>query len=293
MPDRKNDPRSLAMLIGSMVIYGTIGLFRRSIPLSSSLIALARGLIGSGFLMLWVRLRGGRIRSGMDRGTILRLAISGAVMGFNWIMLFEAYNYTTVSVATLCYYMQPTFVILLSSLLFRERMTIKKAVCALVALSGMVLISGVVESGLPTGSGLKGILLGLGAGALYATVVLINRTVRGVDAYEKAILQLMSATLVLIPYLLITGDYAVGTWSATAVMLLILVGIVHTGLAYALYFGCMDGLNTETVALFSYIDPVCALLLSALFLGERLTALGLLGAALILGSAISYSSGPR
>ena len=281
----KNDPRSLLMLTASMLIFGTIGVFRRMIPMDSALIAFFRGATGCLVILLFSRLRGGRLER-PDRKTLLLLAVSGALIGLNWLALFEAYNATSVATATMCYYMAPTFVILLSWVLFREKMTVRKAACAVAALGGMVLVSGVAESGLPGPGERKGILLGLCAACLYAAVVLLNKRVRGVDPYLKTTVQLGAAAAVLLPWLLATGGFAGQQWSWGAVGLLALVGVVHTGLSYTLYFGSMDGLRTQTVALFSYIDPVTALVLSALALHEKLTLPGALGAVLILGSAI-------
>ena len=282
----KNDPRSLLMLTASMLIFGTIGVFRRMIPMDSALIAFFRGAIGCLVILLVSLLRGGR-RERPDRGTLLRLLLSGALIGLNWLALFEAFNATSVATATMCYYMAPTFVILLSCVLFREKMTVRKAACAVAALGGMALVSGVAENGLPGPGERKGILLGLCAACLYAAVVLLNKRVRGVDPYLKTTVQLGAAAAVLLPWLLAVGGFAGQQWSWGTVGLLLLLGVVHTGVSYALYFGSMDGLRTQTVALFAYIDPVTALALSALVLHEKLTLAGVVGAVLILGSAIA------
>ncbi len=281
-----NNPRSLAMLITSMFMFGTIGLFRRAIPMSSAMIAFFRGAIGCLFLILFVKIQGKKIRHGLERRTLIKLVITGVMIGFNWILLFEAYNFTTVSVATLCYYMQPTFVIILASVVLHESLTARKMLCTVVSLIGMFLISGVAEAGGVSGTDLRGILLGLGAGCLYAMVVLTNKTIRNVDAYEKTIIQLGSAAVIMIPYLALTSSSIGEGWTAKTVALLVFVGIVHTGICYTLYFGSMDGLKTQSVAILSYIDPVTALILSALLLGERMSPLGIVGAVLILGSAI-------
>lgn len=285
-PDaHKNTPGSLLMLTLSMLIFGTIGIFRRMLPLDSALIAFCRGVVGSLFLLpLFFRNRRKKPRP-MDKKTAGKLMLSGALIGVNWLLLFEAYNHTSVSVATLCYYMAPTFVILGACVFFREAMTLKKALCGVGALAGMALVSGVIESGLPGKGELKGILLGLGAAGLYAAVVLLNKTVKETDPYAKTVIQLACAAAVMLPYLLAMGGFSGVQWTAGTVGLLLLVGVLHTGVSYALYFASMDGLRTQTVALFSYIDPVAALVLSALILHESMSWLGVLGAVLILGSA--------
>lgn len=276
---------SLLMLTVSMLIFGTIGIFRRYIPLSSGILAFGRGLIGTVFLCIFVKIRRGRIFYPMRRRTILLLLVSGAAIGFNWILLFEAYNYTSVPVATLCYYMQPTIVILLSPLLLGEALTRKKIICAMTAIVGMVLVSGVIDDPQGAAVSLKGILFGLGAAALYASVIIMNKKNDQTDAYGKTIIQLGAAAGVMIPYLLLTEDFGAIQLSFSTVLLLLTVGLVHTGIAYAVYFGSMDGLEGQSIAIFSYIDPVTALILSALILQESLSVLGIIGAVLILGAA--------
>ncbi len=281
-----NERRSMLMFIGSMLIFGTIGIFRRYIPLPSGSIAMVRGLLGGLFLTAFVKLKGEKGGERLSPVQIFLLALTGAVMGFNWILLFEAYNYTTVAVATLCYYMEPTIVLLLTPILFRERLTWKKILCAVIAVIGMVLVSGVVGSGGTQAGNLKGVAFGLGAAVFYSFVVIMNKTLSGINAWKKTIIQLVSAGAVMIPYLFLTRGFGGVTFSGMTVLLLLIVGIVHTGFAYALYFGSMDGLKAQTIAIFSYIDPVSALLFSAVILREPLSPAGLAGAVMIIGSAV-------
>ena len=269
----------------SMVIFGTIGVFRRYIPLPSSLVAMTRGLTGMLFLLLVMVLR----KRGMNRTAVRRklglLCLSGAAIGVNWILLFEAYNYTSVATATLCYYLAPMFVILASPLVVGERLTAKKLICVLAALLGMVFVSGVLESG-GGSSDLKGVLLGLGAAVLYASVVLMNKQLGDVPAYDRTIVQLGSSAAVLLPYVLLSEELGALTFTPGTIGLLLVVGIVHTGIAYALYFGSLMQLKAQTAAILSYIDPVVAVLLSALVLREHMSLLSGLGAVLVLGAAV-------
>ena len=274
------------MLTLSMIIFGSIGIFRRYIPLPSAVLACFRGAAGSLFLLVVAKIRGRNLINHIGGKKILWLAVTGAVIGLNWILLFEAYNYTSVATATLCYYMQPTIVILLSPFFFHEKLTVKKGICILLSLIGMVFVSGIVEGDLPDPGEAKGIVFGLGAALLYATVVMMNKALPGIDAYEKTIIQLLSAAVVLIPYLLFSGQSVAGSWTPVVIIMLLIVGIVHTGIAYALYFGSIDGLKTQTVAIFSYLDPIVALVLSALILHERMTVFGIFGALLIIGAAL-------
>lgn len=289
---RRTSGKSLAMFIAAMVLWGTIGLFRRAIPLSSGLVACARGVIGAAFLALLTKARGRRLFHGIGWRKALLLTLAGAVMGINWILLFEAYRFTSVSVATLCYYMEPTFLILASPLLLRERLTTRKALCAAASLLGMALVSGVLDSAPSLPGEWRGILLGLGAAVLYTGVVLLNKRTAGVDPYEKSVLQLTAAAGILLPYLLLTEDFTALSLTGEAPGMLLVIGILHTGIAYALYFGSLDGLRAQTIAIFSYIDPVTALVLSALLLSERLSGAAILGALLILASAITSELEP-
>ena len=285
MENKTNDRRSVLMIISSMLIFGTIGVFRRYIPVSSAFLAFSRGILGGLCILLFLWLKKKSTAKKLPRRTLLGLIVSGALMGINWILLFEAYNHTTVAVATLCYYMQPTIVMLLSPLIFREKLTVRKSICAIVAVVGMVLVSGVIGNG-GQGSSLRGVLLGLGAAVFYSSVVIMNKLIRGVDAYQKTTVQLLSAGLVMVPYLLLTGGCSAEGFTPAVIALLLVVGLVHTGLAYVLYFGSMDGLRVQTVAILSYIDPVSALLFSAVLLREPLTLWGIIGAVMIIGSAI-------
>lgn len=274
------------MFVGAMLIYGTIGIFREFIPISSALLAFSRGLIGGVFLLGWVLLRGGTLKLNISRKSFALLCVSGVAMGANWILLFEAYNYTTVAVATLCYYMQPTMLMLLAPLLFREKLTLKKGICALVSFLGMVLVSGVLDGATAESKNMIGILLGLGAAVLYTTVIILNKKNPVDNAEGKTVVQLFSSTIVMIPYLLLTEKTGTYTFSWSVLILVLVVGIVHTGIAYTMYFGSLQRLPAQTTAVLSYIDPVVAVLLAGPVLQQTMSAGEIVGAILILGAAL-------
>lgn len=278
--------KAKAGLVGSLILFGTIGLFVRWIPLPSSVIAGVRGLVGMVFLLGVLAVKGQKISWQTIRKKFLILFLSGAAIGCNWVLLFEAYEYTTVATATLCYYMAPVFVILASPLVLKEKLTGRKLTCAVVALIGSVCISGVLQKDAGASlTGYQGILLGLGAACLYATVMILNKKIQNISAYDRTVIQLGAAGLVMIPYVLMTKNMGAIQLEFGAMALLILVGIFHTGIAYALYFGAMEKLPAQTVAIFSYLDPVVAILLSAMILHEPMNLVTGIGAVLILGSA--------
>lgn len=273
-------------IFASMFIFGTVGVFVRFIPLPSEIVALSRGVIGALFLLLVVLIRGGRILWEPIRKNLLWLLLSGTALGFNWILFFEAQRFTSVAIGTLCYYMAPIFIIIVSPFLLKERLTVKKSVCVVLALIGMICISGVIGGKLPGGSELKGIIFGLMAAVLYASIVLMNKQIKGISAYDKTILQLAISAVTLVPYILLTTDPAALDLSSSSVPMLILVGVLHTGLAYYLYFGSMEHVSGQTAAVISYVDPAVAVLASIFVLGEPMKMIEAFGAVLIIGAAL-------
>ena len=282
---KKNDSRSLNMLIASVCIFGTVGIFRRYIPLSSGLIALVRGILGAAFLLIAGVMQNSKPDLPSIRKNLPLLLLSGAAIGFNWILLFEAYNYTTVATATLCYYLAPVFVILASPVILGTKLTLRKGLCAAVALGGMVLISGILNTELSASGEWKGILYGTGAAVLYACVMLTNQKITGIAPEDRTIVQLSAAAAALLPYVLLTQPVSGIVLTPVTMLLLLITGIVHTGLAYRMYLGSMEKLEAHTIAQFSYIDPVLAIILSAVLLKEPFTVTTAIGAVMILGAA--------
>lgn len=290
---RETETAMKIQLILTMVLFGTIGLFVRNIQLPSSIIALTRGSVGALCLMGFLRLKGGAVGWASIRRNARLLFLAGAAMGFNWILLFEAYRYTTVAAATLAYYLAPVMVILVSAATGREALTLIRAFCALLALGGMVLVSGVMGNGPLGGAGLTGLLLGTGAAALYASVVLLNRELQWIKAYDATMTQLAIGALVLLPYALLTSNGQEFNVDGRSLIFLAIVAVVHTGIAYVMYFSSLQVLTAQTVAIFSYLDPLVAVLVSGLILHEALPASTLLGGALILSSTFLSEAGER
>ena len=273
----------------SMAVFGTIGIFVRFIPLPSAVIAFCRGVLGCLFLLLFMALTKKKLCLPDIRQNLWKLILSGAAIGINWILLFEAYRYTTVAIATICYYLAPAFMTLASPLV-GEKLTGKKLGCIGVAMAGMIFVSGVFQGG--SGGSLAGVLLGVGAALFYATVILLNKTLSPIGAYDRTLCQLGTASLVIVPYLLIAGGISFAEMTTLGWVMLLIVGIIHTGIAYTLYFGAIRDVNAQTAAILSYLDPVLSILLSALILRERLDIFSVIGAVLILGSAL-YSELPE
>ena len=135
-------------------------------------------------------------------------------------------------------------------------------------------------------TGVKGILFGLAAAAMYASVVLINKHIHGISGLDRTLVQLLVSTVTILPYVLLTEKSTGEPITGSVLLLLLVVGVVHTGIAYLMYFSSVEKVPAQTAALCSYIDPAASLILSALLLGERMDLWGLIGTVLILGSAI-------
>ncbi|NMD70376.1 EamA family transporter [Bacillus sp. DNRA2] len=273
-----------ARLIIAMLIFGSIGLFVKNIQFASSEIALFRGIIGSVFLLGASLVVKQKISWTNIKRNLLLLILSGAAIGFNWIFLFEAYRYTSIANATVSYYFAPIFVMLLSPLVLKEKLTMIKVGSIFIAMLGLFLI---VQNGSITNSSdqqLVGIFYGLIAASLYASVILINKFIKGLSGFETTLIQLAAASLVLLPYVLIKEDINLVSLDVQSLLFIVILGIIHTGFAYFLYFGAIHALKGQTIAVLSYIDPIFAVMISALFLQENMSLIQIFGGILILGA---------
>ena len=278
-----NRSRALALFLTAILIFGTNGVAVHMAGLPSSVIAAVRGIIGALTLVAWARMRGQSLSLvDIPRPQLLRIAISGACIGFNWVLIFEAFRISSVAVSTVVYYIAPALVVLLAPLVLHERFSGLRLVCVLISFAGLGLIVG-----LDGGASHAGILLALGAACLYASVIMLNTTFAEVDYRIRTVIQIGAAGIVTLPYALSTGAFAAIELTPHTIVFLLVLGIVYTGIAYACYFSAFSGLGAQEVSVLSYIDPVIAVICSALVLGEPLTPATLLGAALIIGSSIA------
>lgn len=276
--------RSEVKNITAMLIFGTIGIFVRNIDLSSKETALSRGIIGSLFLIVVLICSKEKISFQGIKKNILILFLSGIGIGLNWIFLFQAYKYTTVSIATLSYYSAPVIVTILSPIILKERLSLIKFLCVIGAMTGMIFIAGNNESSGAVYNHTLGIIYGVSAAVFYASVIIMNKFIKGLGGLETTVTQLILASIVLVPYVIMTGGFDFSRMTKISYISLIILGVVHTGFAYFLYFSSLKELKGQTIAVLSYIDPISAVIISSLFLGEKMTFLQIVGGILILGS---------
>ena len=255
----QKENRSSWMLVASMFIFGTISPFVRRISVFSGELALYRAILAALMIGLFLLLTKQRLDLGSAKKELLLLVLSGGAMGFNWILLFEAYKYTTVSVATLSYYFAPVLVTVVCPLLFQEKLSKKQVLCFVMSTIGLILTTGLSDVGKGS-SDMLGIFLSLGAAVLYAGVVLLNKFIKKVAGIHRTFLQFLAAIVVLIPYVALTSGVTLSGLDSTGWVCLLIVGLVHTGVTYCMYFSSLRELPGQKAAILSYIDPLVAVL---------------------------------
>ncbi len=283
--------RARWMIAASMAVWGTLGPFVRRISVSSGELALYRAVLAVAFIAAYLLLTQQPIPFREIRREVPLLLLSGVAMGVNWILLFEAYKYTTVSMATLSYYFAPMIVTAASQVLFREKLTGRQILCFAMATLGLALITGTGGAG-QSGTDLTGIALGLGAAVFYASVVLINKRIQRVEGIHRCFLQFLAAIVTLIPYVAATGGVTLTHMDGAGWGCLLVVGLVHTGVAYCMYFSCLREVPGQEAAILSYIDPLVAVVMSVTLLGEPMTVWQAAGGALILGFTLLNELSP-
>ncbi len=279
------------MLIASMAIFGTLGPFVRNISVSSGELALYRAIMATGLVGVFLLITKQKIPFDKIKKEVPLLLASGVAMGINWILLFEAYKHTTISVATLSYYFAPVIVTIVCPLLFKEKLTGKQIVCFIMSTLGIVMITGIGDMG--GGNNIIGILFGLGAAVFYATVILLNKFIKNVEGIHRTFMQFIAAVVTLIPYVMLTSGVTLGSMDGIGWVNLLIVGLVHTGITYCMYFSSLKELPGQKVAILSYIDPLVAVVISVTILGETMTLWQVIGGFLILGFTLWNEISPK
>lgn len=268
-------------IVLSMIIWGSVGIFVKKLDLPSMEVAFLRAAIASIFLLLAGFWLGRKETLAAIKENLILLLISGAAMGLNWVMLFQSYKYTTISNSTLSYYFAPVFMLLLSPVFLKEKLTCRKLLSVAGAMTGLFIILSSQKTVLNgTYNHPLGIAFGLSAAILYASVVLLNRKMKNLTGYEMTLVQIFAASMVLLPFIIYRNNVHIP--NTMNLVLILIVGLVHTGIAYLLYFSGIRDVSAQDAAILSYIDPISAIILGTLILGEALTPWHILGGLLIL-----------
>lgn len=274
--------QKLAFII-AMFVFGTIGLFVKGLTLDSVSVVQWRAIIGSISLLLIIAIQRKKLDMVAVKQNKIPLLLSGIVLGANWVFLFEAYRYTSIGMATILYYCAPILVFFLAIPLFKEKPSVMQYVGILAAIAGMVLVN---FEGLTSLSFSIGIGYGLLSALFYAMVIILNKYIRGMTGIDSTVIQLLTAAIVLTIYHYISIGTVISPVSGGDLIRILILGVFYTGIIYAVYFGSVQKLPSQDVAVLSYIDPASALLFAYLFLGESLGMIELLGAVLIFGGSL-------
>lgn len=277
------------MYIVSLLIFGSNGVFASHIDMTSAEIVCMRTLIGSLALILVLLVSRTKLDWAVMKREAFRLIAAGICLGVNWALLFEAYKLMSVSIATLTYYLAPIIVLLLSPLLLREKQSARAYIGMCAAVVGLVLAVGLGDTSVTA----TGLIVGLGSAVFYAGLIIFNKKIDGVTGLPLTTIEMVIAACVMLPYVLLTGGYVGFPPDMEGTLYLIFLCLVNTGLACWLYFSSMNRLPARAVALFGYVDPVSALIFSAVFLGDRMGVLQIAGAVLVFAGAAFGQSKPK
>lgn len=270
----------------SFLIYGTAGCFTRFISWPSSLLVLSRGIIAILVILIYQWIKNKSLDFQSMKENILWIVLASISLAGNWLCLFGAYTHTTVAKAILCNSLAPVILVLVAPFIFKEKRSLLKYCCVFVALIGMVFISGVIDTDSINKHDIIGLVLGVCAAIFYVGMMIFNKKIKNISAADKTIPQILLATIIMSPFAFISTDFATLAVDLKTIVFVIIFGVVHTGIAYLLYLGSISELDAQTVAIYSYIEPVLSVLLSFFVLKEELTVFGWIGGVLIIGSTI-------
>jgi len=267
--------------IASLLLFGSNGIVASYISLNSTEIVFSRTLIGSLFLILIFIFSRRKVPFWKIKPHFLYIVISGVAMGTSWMFLYEAYAQIGVSIATLAYYCGPVIVMLLSPILFKEKMTWAKLIGFLAVLIGMFCVNG---QALSEGRTSWGLIYGILSAITYAFMVIFNKKAASITGLENSMWQLITSFITVAIFLGLKQGYSISIAPGKLVPILLL-GVVNTGLGCYFYFSSIGDLPVQTVAICGYLEPLSALIFSAAFLGETLSFAQIAGAVLIIGGA--------
>lgn len=274
--------RSYFKYILALLLFGSNGIVASFISMNSYEIVLLRTLLGSLLLLVIFLLSKGKFTFYKSKKHFLYLAVSGVAMGTSWMLLYEAYTRIGVSISSLLYYCGPVIVMVLSPLLFKEKLNIFKVSGFISVLCGVFLVNGNALSG---DGDTFGILCGVLSAVMYAFMVIFNKKATSITGLENSMLQLIISFLTVAVFVGIKQGVIMDIPTESILPLLIL-GFINTGIGCYFYFSSIGNLPVQSVAICGYLEPLSAVLFSVLILKEVMLPIQIIGAVLILGGAI-------
>ncbi|MBE6872020.1 MAG: EamA family transporter [Ruminococcaceae bacterium] len=276
------DKKAFIKYVASMLLFGLNGIVASHIPLSSYEIVLMRTLIGGALLAVLFLLGKGKFQIKAHKKDTLFIVLSGVAMGTSWMLLYEAYQQIGVSLSSLLYYCGPVIVMVLSPLIFRERLTAPKIIGFAVVLVGIVLVNGNIAA---TDGSVWGFVCGMLSAVMYFFMVTLNKQSKHITGLENSVIQLVAGFLTVFAFVSIKQGFVLDV-PPVAWGWILMLGLVNTGVGCYLYFSSLSKLPVQTVAVCSYLELLSAVVFAALLLGEQMTAVQIVGAACIIGGAM-------
>ena len=265
----------------SVFLYGTLGFFLAFIDVKSEFVVFCRGTFGCLFILILLTIKKQKLDIEAIKKNFIYLVICGISLGLNEIFLFMGYKYA-VSLASLGNYTAPITIIILSAILYKDKLSIKQVLCILASFIGIVCLTGVFSG---NNSDIRGLIFGLCGSIGFVTLVFMNKKLKNIGPYDKTIVQLLFSSFTTLPLIFINKSYLI-SYDIKTISILLMLGIIHTGFAYCLYFDSINTLSPIKIAIIGYVEPVMSVLIGALFLDESMDTYAIIGALLILGSAI-------
>ncbi len=270
------------MLLIPAILWGSIGVFLDGILISSTQIAFYRLSFASITLIIFYIFSKNKADINKIKANLVKLICAGACIGGNWVALFEAYKLSSVSLGTVVYYISPILVILASPFFYKEKLTITKIIGSATAFLGLCAVSLSVSIGQVK---IEGITFAFIGAILYAIVCLINKSITEISGFNVAMIELIIGAIIIAFYtFVISGETLVYPGDKYMINLIIL-GVVHTGIAYGVYMTAIQKVPMQTTAICSFADPLSAIIFSAVFLNEKMTQIQIIGAVCIIGGA--------
>lgn len=268
--------------VASLLLFGLNGIVASRIALNSYEIVFFRTFIASIFLLCVFLISKERFHFKENKKDALFVALSGVSMGASWMFLYEAYQQIGVSLATLIYYCGPVIVMVLSPIIFKERLTLPKILGFVIVLVGFFLIN---ENAAIFGGNAWGLFCGVMSAVTYFFMVTFNKKAKKIGGMENTVIQLVVSCFTVAIFLIIKQGLIINVQPSSIVYILIL-GVINTGVGCYMYFSTISKLSVQTVAVCGYLELLSAVIFATVLLSERMTVIQIIGAVCIVGGAM-------
>lgn len=291
MDTKRASAKHVLFFIAATMLFGSSGVVASTIPLPSSEVCLVRLLVAAAAMAVIFLVSHQSMPKGVSRREYLFVIVSGICLGLCMTMLFEAYRLVGVGLGAILCATAPVITMALSPILFGERLHLPVVIGFAIVLGGLVLLN---LSAFEGAASVPGMLLGLGAAACTASMVIFNKLARHISGIPCTTIQLGSAFLVTVLTAGAGEGFAfIATIPAATWPTILVFGGVFTALAYFLYYRAIDLLPVQTVSVCAYVEPLTAVVMGSLLLGEAMAPVQIAGALCIIGGALLGEAHPK